>query len=226
MYHEDVADEDDEGSADEEKEEQDRRQRRAMTTPHVLDLADAGRPGDVCFPGECAGPRAWRVTQMVAPVHSWGTSGMVSATRGDESTFPAPFPSPIHTPSYAQAAALAAATRLSTHAPLLTAHPNTVGMAMSGGQTNCDVPPLHFHKNNDHDDHDDRMAAATVAVVGSGDAPEPTPMPSSSDGQTCAVHAATAAANSLATAPHDRCRSLLQRAPRASTPSANGAYLL
>ena len=137
-----------------------------------------------------------------------------------------PPPSPIHTPSYAQAAALAAATRLSTHAPLLTAHPNTVGMAMSGGQTNCDVPPLHFHKNNDHDDHDDRMAAATVAVVGSGDAPEPTPMPSSSDGQTCAVHAATAAANSLATAPHDRCRSLLQRAPRASTPSANGAYLL
>ena len=116
--------------------------------------------------------------------------------------------------------------RLSTHAPLVTVHPNTVGMAMSGGQTNCDVPPLHFHKNNDHDDHDDRMAAATVAVVGSGDAPEPTPMPSSSDGQTCAVHAATAAANSLATAPHDRCRSLLQRAPRASTPSANGAYLL
>jgi hypothetical protein len=93
MYHEDVADEDDEGSADEEKEEPDRRQRRAMTTPHVLELVC-----DVYCPVECAGPRSWRVTQMVAPVHSRGTSGMVSATREDESTFrlppPPPFPFP------------------------------------------------------------------------------------------------------------------------------------
>ena len=44
MYHEDVADE---CSADEEKEEPDRRQRRAVTTPPVLTLADAGTPGDV-----------------------------------------------------------------------------------------------------------------------------------------------------------------------------------
>jgi hypothetical protein len=53
----DIADEDDEGSADEEKEEPDRRQRRAVTTPHVLELADADRPGDVYCPVECAGPR-------------------------------------------------------------------------------------------------------------------------------------------------------------------------
>jgi len=111
MYHEDVADE---CSADEEKEEPDQRQRRAVTTPPVLTLADAGTPGDVYWPVERVGPGKWRATQMVPPIHARGTSGMVSATREDESMCPAPPPPPshcpIHTPSYAQAAALAAAT--------------------------------------------------------------------------------------------------------------------
>jgi len=44
---EDVEDEDDEGSAEEEMEEPERRQRRAMTTPHVLELADAGIQRDL-----------------------------------------------------------------------------------------------------------------------------------------------------------------------------------
>ncbi len=60
-------------SAYEEKEEPAQRQRRAVTTPPVLTLADAGTPGDVYMPVECVCPGKWRVTQMHPPIHARGT---------------------------------------------------------------------------------------------------------------------------------------------------------
>ena len=66
------------------------------------------------------------------------------------------------------------------------------------------------------------VSATTVPVMGSGDAVVPGIPSSSTAGQTCTVHA-TAAADACDT---HSCRSLLPRAPRALTPSVNGAYLL